>query len=85
MSARKVATADPREAYVELNASRHLNELPAKAVEDLKYFATRASEGRPITVEALLAWMREHYGIEIGRSRLATLARTKGITPWWKP
>ena len=76
---------DPREAYVSLNASRHLNTLPAKAAEDLKYFAKRAAEGRPITFEALATWMQEHYGIEIGRRRLITLARAKGIATWWKP
>lgn len=79
------AKPDPREAYVALNASRHLNELPAKAADDLKYFAKRATDGRPITFEALAEWMREHYGIHIGRRRLSTLARVKGIAPWWKP
>lgn len=79
------AKPDPREAYVQINASRHLTALPAKAVEDLKFFAKRAADGRPITFESLAAWMQERYGIEIGRRRLSTLARTKGIVPWWKP
>ena len=79
------AKPDPREAYVSLNASRHLNELPNKAVDDLKFFAKRAADGRPITFEALAGWMHDKYGIEIGRRRLITLARAKGIATWWKP
>ena len=75
---------DPREAYVSQNVSRHLNDLPTKAVDDLRYFAKRATEGRPITFDALAEWMREHYGIDSRRRRMATLAKGKGIVPWWK-
>lgn len=79
------AKPDPREAFVSVNASRHLTSLPDKATDDLRYFAKRAAEGRPITFEALAEWMRQHYEIDIGRTRLHTLARAKGIAPWWKP
>lgn len=75
---------DPRERYIDRNMSAWAAKLCPKAVEDLKYFAKRASEGRPITIVALQKWMLDNYQQKIGVHKLATIAREHGIEPWWR-
>lgn len=76
---------DPREAFLESNLSRHSLGLTPEALEDLRFFAKRAKENKPITVLALLKWFKEKHGLKFGRTRLYSLAIENGIEPWWKP
>lgn len=79
-----VDASDPRERYLERNMSAWAVKLSPKAIEDLKYFAKRASEGRPITLAALQKWMLDSHKQKIVAHKLATLAREHGIEPWWR-
>lgn len=74
---------DPRESYLAANPRRGSATLPKAAVDDLKFFAKRAEEGRVMAFTALTKWMLEKHGIAVGRIRLHTLAKAEGITPWW--
>lgn len=78
------AAADPRDAFLARNLSRHKSDLPKGAVDDLRHFRKRITEtGLPMTWTALAQWMLEHHGVQMGRQRMHTLAVENGIEPWW--
>lgn len=78
---------DPREVFLQSNVSKRkaadMLELPKKGVDDLKFFAQKSAEGRPIRWEGLRAWFRKQYGLDVGRKSLARLATQNGVKPWW--
>ena len=78
-------TSDPRDAYIAQNTLRGHAKLSGKAMEDVKFFAQRAKEGRPISFQAMVDWLHDKHGITVGRGRLYTLAVANGIEPWWRP
>jgi len=53
------------------------------AIDDLRYFETKASEGSAIRFDALATWMFKNHGIKIGKAGMHTLCTKNGITPWW--
>jgi transposase len=79
-----MAKDDPRAAFVAANAMRQtIKELPTKAVEDLKYFAAEAGNGRPIRRDAVLDWLQKHYGVKVGITQLRRLMEEAGVSPWF--
>lgn len=75
---------DPRERYIDRHMSAWAIKLSPKAIDDLKYFAKRAAEGRPITIAALQKWMLDNHKQKIGVHKLSSIAREHGIEPWWR-
>lgn len=69
--------------FVAKSLKRAWATVPPAAISDLKRFAAHAAKGRVISWEGLRHWMRENHKINPGRTRLATVAREHGVTPWW--
>lgn len=65
------------------NANRSV--ATKELVDDLKFFAKRAKEGRVISREGLVEFInKKHNDCHRGRSMLWNIAKQNGIEPWWK-
>ena len=74
-----------RDAFLDEHAQQPRGEsLPPEAVEDAKFFAQRAEEGRALTFAAWQKWMREKYGIDGSRPLYERMFRDAGVRPWWR-
>lgn len=77
------ASTDPRDAFVTEYAKRVPAKVDRQVIEDIRYFAARAAEGKEISITGMLTFFREQRGVELRRYRLATIAKEQGIEPWW--
>jgi hypothetical protein len=81
--ATKPPAPDAREAFLQRNVSPWQMQLSPAALDDVRYFAKRAAEGRPLTIRAFERWLNEKHQLKIGRERLAKLCLDHDIKPWW--
>lgn len=80
------ASTDKLDAFLRANQAGHIPvDLPPKAIEELRYLEGEAKKGRRMSNKALQRWIKEAHGVEIGITRLHTIATENGITPWFRP
>lgn len=72
-----------RENYLKQHGNSLKADLPPKALDDLRFYAKAAAEGRTLSWRALSEWMASKHKVTMGRRRLATVAEQHGIKPWW--
>lgn len=75
--------SDVRDTFIAGFAKRQPDEFSAAALDDLKFFAKRADEGRPLSFVGLQKWFLDKHSIKAGRRRLHNVATRHGLEPWW--
>ncbi len=75
--------ADARDGYLDQFPQRRAESESPEVIEDLRHFRKRFDEGRPISIGGLIAYFERERGLTFRRYRLATIARSAGIEPWW--
>jgi hypothetical protein len=60
-----------------------LPELTDAAIDDLRYFESKAMSGQAIKFDALYAWMEKNHGLTLKKGGLYTACTKAGIMPWW--
>ena len=58
-------------------------ELSPAAIDDLRYFESKAMAGAAIKFDALYAWMEKNHGLTLKQGGLYTACTKAGIMPWW--
>ncbi len=73
------------DALIDANVRGHMKyKLTDRLADELRHFAKRADEGRPIKRDALVDYLRkEHNMPTIGPMGVAKLLREVGATPWF--
>lgn len=75
---------DARDAFMTKHAVG-VKDLPAKAIDDIRYFSKKWQDtGQALSVAALIAWIKDNYGVTIGRDRLRSIAMKHDIAVWWR-
>lgn len=60
-----------------------LPELTDAAIDDLRYFESKAMGGQAIKFDALQTWMEKNHGLKVGQRGLYTMMIKAGLMPWW--